>query len=471
MDGDIYLALIRIATVLPVLFLRWTSLYMAIVIATSLTLFVLIVVPAIPGVSSDGPRFRSLVSYPMTVLFSIALFGKLGGMLHVAGAVWCMLAVADGGALLVRLLAEKTNTLQLDEANFSRLMMGFHFTLGATSSVIAAYWISRGSIPSAEHLLVVVPAAIAYTYASCRENVRIEEDYIRPLLIGLFLYALYLMEYSVLAENLYEKGKTWIGWFMFSTALWWPLGHKWRLAGKSISFWVVCSGCAGYFGSWRLFVLFLSFSIVSIFSIKRQEKYRLDPKAAISRSENDEDIKENVPGRYRFYDSKKMENNLRTSSVVAVICAFLALAAGIDNQNTTLPAGRVLFQFASVLAIAVGASRISGDLVAGFLGHSNFSLSDLKIVDSQAVGSDQGIIVLEEQGGSLAGALVITTVAAILGLISGFSEFILIPSSILFLRLAMRYFNIIAPLPATRETLVETLGIIILGIVIRMAFP
>lgn len=469
--GDIYLAMIRVFTVLPVVFLRWTSLYMAVVMATTLTLFILIVVPSLPGMSSGSPRFRSMVSYPMTVLFSIALFGKLGGMLHVAGAVWCLLAVADGGGQLVFLFTERMKKYPLNEIQRTRLTMGAHLSLGAVSAMMAVYWISPGGISKIEHVLVIIPAAIVYTYISFRKNDGIEKELIIPLLAGLLLYILYLFNYSILAENLAVKGFSWIGWLFFTALLWISLGRKLLIDGRSILFHTFCSGCAGYFGSWRLFALFLIFGVLSEYYFLRFWKDRQVPPEDKLDPAKDEDSRMVVLSNVGFQNKQIMEYNLRIPCIVAVVCAFLSLSTGnhvLGSADSAIPAKHYIFQFATVLAIAAGVSRITGKLSAGFLGQTKFSITELKIVGSRSSGLERGIVVLEEHGGSVVGAVIIAIIAALIGLISGFGEFILIPFSILFLKLGMIYTDIISPLPTAREGMIEITGIMVLGIVIRM---
>lgn len=425
LSSDIKLAGIRIFTGLLVILLKWLTVYQSVALLSVFSLFVLTAIPMISGISSEGEEFKSISLYPVVVLFAVALFGKMGGMMHVAAAVWCIMAFGEGVHSIVSILAGDKARISWNSEQ-SWYGMAALFFAGIFSSMVAAHWVWSGTHSDRpgselELIMVTIASTTAYTLARSIGSRFIEKNVMLPMLYGVLLYVLFLVDLENLMVNLTGRIPEFFTLSIVSGGLIVLIRRKCELSNRTAGLlWLLSTGM-GVFGGWLLVLLLCLFWSAAF-----------------------------------VIDVDEGKSPYILSGTAAVICAFLACSTSVRSQSH-LAGPYHNFIFGSVVALAAGSGRLAGRLSMKIVGKTSFSITSLRRKDDTVSGHMDSLII-EDFIGSMLGALILGMVAAIMGILNSYHEILVIPFSLAVARLGAGYIFAAIPRFFESEFPVELIG-------------
>ncbi len=149
---------------------------------------------AAPGV------WTGIVIYPVSVLALLVFYPHT---LHVAGAVWAILALGDG---LASVAGEALRGPALPW-NGEKTWSGFitFVVAGSAGAYVLAHWVAP-SIPAQKVALVCLATALVGALVESAP-IRLDDNLTMPLVCGAFMFCAFLMERSALDSNLPYLGK------------------------------------------------------------------------------------------------------------------------------------------------------------------------------------------------------------------------------------------------------------------------
>ena len=194
-----------------VLLLRWIDAPQAILLATVAVLGALVLPPR-RGRSLYRPQDQAigvpigLPIYAGTVLLLAVVFWSLGGMVHVMGAMWAMLAVGDGAATLVgRKFGEGRVLPWHDRKTWPGTIA--YGAFGWVAASAATLWIAGRPdviLPGGEIQALTVCGIVAVLCAFLESLPvhRLDDNAWVPILGGIVMHTAYLLRVSYMEANL-----------------------------------------------------------------------------------------------------------------------------------------------------------------------------------------------------------------------------------------------------------------------------